>query len=169
MQLKDYNRVKAVEYAHKWALKRNPAFYDYENLGGDCTNFASQCVYAGSGIMNFTPTFGWYYVNANRKAPAWTGVPYFYNFLTRKTLSREAPGPIGEPCSIKELLPGDIVQLSFDGSTFQHSPVVVSVARPVAPDSILLSAHTVDADNRPLSSYQYQKIRFIHIYGVVSA
>ncbi len=47
-------------YAHRWAYGRNPAFYDYEHLGGDCTNFASQCIYAGSGVMNFTPTFGWY-------------------------------------------------------------------------------------------------------------
>ena len=35
----DYDRSAAVLYAHQWAYGRNPAFYDYENLGGDCTNF----------------------------------------------------------------------------------------------------------------------------------
>ena len=69
-----YDRKAAVRYAHQWAFSRNPAFYDYEELGGDCTNFASQCLYAGTGVMNFTPTFGWYYIDANQKAPAWTGV-----------------------------------------------------------------------------------------------
>ena len=48
-----------------------PAFYDYERIGGDCTNFASQCVYAGSGVMNYTRDLGWYYIDANNKAPAW--------------------------------------------------------------------------------------------------
>ena len=35
-----YNRELAVQYAHKWAFGRNPAFTDFEELGGDCTNFA---------------------------------------------------------------------------------------------------------------------------------
>lgn len=36
-----YNREKAVEYAQKWALSRNPQFYDFDSLGGDCTNVGS--------------------------------------------------------------------------------------------------------------------------------
>lgn len=87
-----YDRKAALRYAHKWAFGRNPAYYDYEELGGDCTNFASQCLYAGTGVMNFTPDLGWYYIDANRKAPAWTGVPYFYNFITRDW---NGPGPFG--------------------------------------------------------------------------
>ena len=50
--LQDYDRKAAVLYAHAWAYGRNPAFYDYEQVGGDCTNFASQCIFAGCGIMN---------------------------------------------------------------------------------------------------------------------
>ena len=50
----------------------NPKYYNFQNIGGDCTNFASQVLYAGSGIMNYTPTFGWYYINVNDRAPAWT-------------------------------------------------------------------------------------------------
>ena len=57
-----YNRERAVEYAHKWAFSRNPRYYDFQNIGGDCTNFASQVIYAGCGEMNYTPTFGWYYI-----------------------------------------------------------------------------------------------------------
>ena len=64
-----YDREAAVHYAHRWAYGRNPRFYNYDTLGGDCTNFASQCLYAGTGIMNYTPIYGWYYINANDKAP----------------------------------------------------------------------------------------------------
>ena len=163
LRLLPYDRDAAVAYAHKWAYGRNPAFYDYEKIGGDCTNFASQCIYAGSGIMNFTPTFGWYYIDANRKAPAWTGVQYLYQFLTRKTPS---VGPEAQETDLGMLLPGDIVQLSFSGEGFQHSPVVVSVGSPATPENLLLAAHSYDADNRPLSTYTYQNARYLHITGV---
>ena len=163
LRLLPYHRNNAAAYAHRWAYGRNSAFYDYEKLGGDCTNFASQCLYAGGGIMNFTPTFGWYYIDGNRKAPAWTGVPYLYNFLTRKEIS---VGPVGIDCATGDLRSGDIIQLSFDGDTWQHCPVVVSVRHPATPDNILLAAHTYDADNRPLSTYEYRKLRCVHITGI---
>lgn len=160
----DYDRRAAVLYAHQWAYGRNPKFYDYENVGGDCTNFASQCIFAGSGIMNFTPTFGWYYINADQKAPAWTGVPYLWNFLNRTTFS---VGPTGQPCALEELRPGDIVQLSFNGVEFQHTPVVVAVGQIPTLENILIAAHSYDADNRPLSTYTFQDIRCFHFTGTI--
>ena len=162
--IQNYNRAAAVMYAHKWAYGRNPRFYDYENLGGDCTNFASQCIYAGSGVMNFTPEIGWYYIDANQKAPAWTGVPYLYNFLTRRGPS---VGPVGEPCEMEDLRPGDLIQLSFKGEEFQHSPIVVSVGEHPNPQNILIAAHSYDADNRPLVTYEYRDIRMLHITGII--
>lgn len=36
----DYDRAAAVAYAHTWAYRRNPRYYNYEELGGDCTNFS---------------------------------------------------------------------------------------------------------------------------------
>lgn len=43
-----YNREKAVEYARRWAYDRNPQYYNFDPIGGDCTNFVSQCLFAGS-------------------------------------------------------------------------------------------------------------------------
>ena len=43
----NYDRKSAAGYAMKWALSRNTAYKDYEEWGGDCTNFISQCVHAG--------------------------------------------------------------------------------------------------------------------------
>ena len=91
------------------------------------------------------------------------GVPYLYNFLTRPERST---GPAGQPCELADLRPGDLIQLSFDGEAFRHSPVVVSVGHPAAPENVLIAAHSYDADNRPLSTYSYQGIRFLAIFGV---
>lgn len=157
-----YDRAAAVAYAHMWAYSRNPAFYDYENIGGDCTNFASQCLYAGTGIMNFTPIYGWYYIDPNRKAPAWTGVEYFYNFLTRDNSSQ---GPFAVVTGIDEILPGDFVQLRFDEGEFAHTPIVVETGIPQTLENTLVAAHSNDADWRPLSSYETEEIRFLHIIG----
>ncbi len=154
-----YNRRAAVAYAHRWAFGRNPEFYSFNELGGDCTNFASQCLYAGTGVMNFTPDLGWYYRSGNDKAPAWTGVPYFYNFLTR---SWDGPGPVGEEMPLAMLEPGDFVQLRFAGSkVYGHTPIVVAVRN----GRILVAAHSQDADYRPLSTYSYVQARGIHILG----
>ena len=65
-----YDRQRAVAYARRWAYSRNPLFYNFTGIGGDCTNFISQCLLAGCCVMNCTPTFGWYYRNASDRAPA---------------------------------------------------------------------------------------------------
>ena len=159
-----YNRIAAVLYAHRWAYGRNPAYYDYENLGGDCTNFASQCLYQGVKVMNYTPIYGWYYINANEKAPAWTGVPYFKNFMTRTEIS---PGPFGiEVSTLDQLMPGDFVQLKFTGrEVFGHTPIIVQIGRPATLENTLVAAHSYDADFRPLSTYTFDDIRLLHILG----
>lgn len=112
--------------------------------------------------MNYTPTYGWYYIDANNKAPAWTGVPYFYNYMTR---SEETLGPVAINSSINLVQPGDVVQLSFNGEDWDHTPVIVRVDAPNVSD-IYVAAHSYDADYRPLNSYNYQMIRFLHFLGV---
>lgn len=163
MMLRPYDRQAAVDYAHRWAHYRNPDFYNFDTLGGDCTNFASQCLYAGSGVMNYTPTFGWYYNSQYSRAPAWTGVPYFYNFLTRQ---EKSPGPVGEDVTLDRVQPGDFAQLRFTAGPFAHNPVIVAVGSPPAPDNILVAAHSEDHDYRPLSTYPVVGVRLIHITGV---
>jgi len=158
-----YNRIAAVSYAHRWAYDRNPWFYDYEQIGGDCTNFASQCLYAGTGVMNYTPDFGWYYRNANDKSPSWTGVSYFYNFLTQKNIRT---GPFAVETNEFQIYPGDFVQAELNGDgAFDHTLVVVERGEGDSFDDILVAAHSQDADFRPLSSYPYTGIRFLHVLG----
>lgn len=163
MTLYPYDRQAAVDYAHRWAYHRNPQFYNFDELGGDCTNFASQCLFAGTGVMNYTPTFGWYYNSQYNRAPAWTGVSFFYNFLTRK---KDSPGPVGEEVDVNGVRPGDFVQLSFANGIFTHNPVIVEVNGIPLPENILVAAHTEDADYRPLNTYPIEVVRFLHVLGV---
>ena len=157
-----YNREKAVAYAHQWAYRRNPAFLDFQELGGDCTNFASQCIFAGAGIMNYTPVYGWYYINGNNRTASWTGVVYLYNFLTQN----EGVGPYAREVDITEIQPGDVCQLALDRDTFHHTPVIVKTG--LVPDfsNVLVAAHSRDVDCRPLDTYSFRKVRFLHIEGV---
>jgi hypothetical protein len=152
-----FNRTAAVAYARRWALGRNSVYYDFEAIGGDCTNFASQCIYAGAGIMNYTPVIGWYYRSSYDRSPSWTGVEYLHNFLT----TNQSVGPFGHIISPDEALPGDIVQLGTHSGDFYHSPVITATS-----PEIFIAAHTYDALDRPLSTYHYDVARFIHIDGV---
>ena len=158
----EYNREAAVAYARKWAFGRNPKFYDFSDIGGDCTNFASQCIYAGAGIMNYTPTYGWYYISLNNRAPAWTGVDELYRFLT----TNRGAGPRAVVTDLKGIMPGDIIQLQFSPKErFDHSPVVID-AGSGTPQTILVAAHSYDAYGRTLASYGYGKLRPLHITDV---
>ena len=156
--MKPYNRRDAAAYAERWALGRNPAYYDFDGLGGDCTNFVSQCVYAGAGVMNWTPELGWYYAGLNRRAAAWTGVEFFSRFL----LSNNGPGPRGRLAAENEMLPGDVIQLGNAAGSYYHSLLVLRREA----GEILVAAHTNDALYRPLSSYYYDRARYLHITGV---
>ena len=118
------------------------------------------------GGLRLSPEFRVFgnYVDPNSKAPAWTGVQYLYQFLTR---ANSSVGPVAVDGPISAIRPGDLIQLSFDGMRFTHTPVVVSAPRaPSAPGEILIAAHSYDSDNRPLDSYQFQAVRYLHIVGV---
>lgn len=157
MQEIPYNREAAVAYARKWALKRNPAYYDFEKIGGDCTNFASQCIYAGGQTMNFTPILGWYYRSSSDRSASWSGVEYLYNFL----VNNKAIGPFAHSVMQSEAKPGDIVQLGRHDGDFYHSPVITAVK-----PTILVAAHSFDALDKPLYLYTYEVVRFLHIDGI---
>lgn len=153
-----YNRVNAVQYAKTWAKKRNPNYLNFDKLGGDCTNFASQCLFAGSSTMNYTPVLGWYYNSSRDRSASWSGVQYLSDFL----LSNKSVGPYAVETDLEHLEAGDIIQLGKNENYFYHTPVVAQITE----EDILVCAHSFDAYLRPLSSYEYQTIRCLHIQGV---
>ena len=158
----EYRRADALAYALKWALGRNPQFYDYSALGGDCTNFASQVLWAGGALMNYDHQAGWYYKDPNRKSPSWTGVNFLFEFL----INNRGRGPFARLAGPEEMLLGDLIQLSFrGGGKFDHTLVVTQRRPPFDPENIEVSTHTYDSLNGKLSNYTWREIRYIHILG----
>ena len=157
MSKERYNMHKVYDYAKKWAYSRNPQYYNYDPVGGDCTNFASQCILAGCNQMNYNKNNGWYYINGNNKSPSWTGVEFLYKFL----ISNKGEGPYGEQTTIDKLSIGDIIQLNFDGEKYSHSLVVVQNSKDLY--NTLVATHTFDTFGKRVSDYAYYDYRCIHI------
>ena len=151
-----YNRNAAVDYARMWALGRNPSYYNFDHVGGDCTNFVSQCIYAGAQAMNYTSVFGWYYRSSYDRTASWSGVEYLYRFL----VNNMGIGPYARLVQQEEAEPGDVVQLGTASGDFYHGAIITAVM-----PTIKVAAHTDDALDRPLNSYDYERARFLHIGG----
>ena len=156
--IKPYSRDRAVAYAKKYAFGQNPIFGNFRGIGGNCTNFVSQCIYAGSCVMNYTPTFGWYYISLDDRSPSWTGVQFFYNFITENA----DVGPFGREAVLDEMEIGDVIQLGNNDDGFYHTLLIVGFDG----EDPLVAAQTDDAFSRPLSTYVYDFSRFIKIEGV---
>ena len=108
--------------------------------------------------MNYTPVFGWYYISLDQRAPAWTGVEFFYKFITENN----GTGPFGKETQEDDCEIGDVIQLGRETDGYYHTLLIVGFDG----DDILVSAQTDDAFRRPLSSYSYDFKRFIKILGV---
>lgn len=156
--IKEYNRTLAVVYARKWALSYNPKFFNFNGNGGDCTNFVSQCLLAGGGKMNFDKYYGWFYIDINNRSPSWASV----NFLRRFLLDKKLTGPIANIKSLNRLQIGDIIQLRQNVLGFNHSLIISKIEN----NEIYVCAHSIDALDRPLSSYKYEEAVGLHIIGI---
>lgn len=161
MNVKKYDRKRAVEYASKWAYKRNPKYYNFENVGGDCTSFISQCVYAGCNVMNYKKHIGWYYNSQADRTASWSGVEYLYNFLTKN----KGIGPRAIKADISDVEIGDIIQLKFLKDGFSHSLIIVDKKGNNLKD-IYIATHTEDAYYRQVSEYTFKDIRFLNITDI---
>jgi hypothetical protein len=145
-----YNPNAAVDYAYRyWGpydSNFNPAYRVYEF--NDCTNFISQCLYAGgwpydqSGSRDAPDT--WFYSSLGKYATSysWAAAHNFYLFTkqaNRAFLARY----------FSELIPGDVLQADFgpvDGN-IQHTMLVT------AKDNygqLYLTYHSNNTRNRPL-------------------
>lgn len=155
-----YRRTEAAAYALEWAYRRNPRYLNFDGIGGDCTNFVSQCIWAGCGVMNYTPELGWFYISSERRTASWTGVEYLYRFL----VSNREEGPYADACSLEQVQIGDVIQLG-NPERFYHSLLVTGFQPGRGAERILVTTHTFDAMNRGLDSYLFDRVRALHIGG----
>ena len=93
---KKYNREKAVNYANKFAGfpineeklgDYNREYHDFTNLGGDCTNFASQVLGDKDEGGGLPMTDDWFYRDGAH-SKTWTHTDSFLNFLKTSRIWR---------------------------------------------------------------------------------
>lgn len=136
-----YNRLEAVRYADLWWNDYNPRFRQFED---DCTNFISQCLYAGGIPMEFSPSRskGWWYRGGeNGWSFSWTVANSFKNYL--ETGGHIKVEQVDLP---EELMIGDVICYDFNGDgIWQHNTIVVRKDNNGMP---LVNAHTTNSRNR---------------------
>lgn len=135
-----YDRIKAVKYAETWWNSYHPSFPKFTV---DCTNFVSQCLYAGGIPMTGYPNRqkGWWMKNKSWSY-SWAVAHAF-----RWYLSGEHPGiKTIEVSTPDQLMAGDVICYDFEGDgRFNHSTIVVAKDKQGMP---LVNAHTTNSRMR---------------------
>lgn len=158
-----YNRLEAVRYAELWWNRRNPDFPRVEN---DCTNFISQCLFAGGIQMWGSPvrSRGWWHDRTNWSF-SWAVANSLRWYLSRGGNLMSAT----EKDSPDQLIPGDVICYDFEGDGhWNHNTIVTALDPSGMP---LVNAHTYDARARDWSyvdSPAWTKriqYKFFHIKG----
>lgn len=173
----DYIRLNAVAYANQWVspnnILRNPQWFTYDDYGGNCANYTSQCLFAGGIPMDFQgrpkAQWKWYgnYINERNvpmgRAPAWTGVNEFYNYSLINT-GFGLVSTLNENFFNGEI--GDIIIFGTD-LRWKHAVIITDVVRDEKGRVIdyLINSNTTDRINYPVSAYSYSKIQLIKILG----
>ncbi|RKD32722.1 amidase domain-containing protein [Thermohalobacter berrensis] len=122
-------RKGAVKYADKYCgaadngengYKYNEKYINYNSLGGDCANFASQILHEGG---KFPKTYAWNY--KRRGSKAWVNAHAFKNYILYSGRgSKIAYGTYNQVYKASyKLLPGDIVAYEKKGKVVHISVV----------------------------------------------
>lgn len=138
-----YNRQSAVAYAMQYWNSPNPL---YPHFTDDCTNFISQCLYAGGIPMLFSKEKGkgWWIRTGKGGDWSWSWTVAHALYLLLK--SGAAPMRAVSQSSPEQLEPGDLICYDFDGDgRFQHNTIVVAKDANNMP---LVNAHTTDSRMR---------------------
>jgi hypothetical protein len=141
-----YRREEAVAYADRWWNRSNP---EYETFPVNCTNYVSQCLFAGGAPMNYTGKreTGWWYKGRQGGRELWSYSWAVANSLAAYLSGKRAVGLRAERvASPWELALGDVICYDWDGTgRYQHTTVVTGFAPDGAP---LVNANTVSSRRR---------------------
>ncbi len=133
-----YDRLKAVQYAERWWNSFNP---QYPQFTDDCTNYISQCLYAGGIPMWGKPnrSKGWWMEGKSNWSFSWTVAQAFMLMLKAAAWTKEVKNP-------SQLMIGDIICYDFEGDgRFNHNTIVTGKDEYGNP---LVNAHTTNSRMR---------------------
>lgn len=160
-----YSRVDAVGYATKYALKPNPnyKYFSLTNTGGDCSNFLSQCLRAGGGIMSSD----WWYrhsshpnTNYDTWALAWAVAHSLYWCLKVNAGTNTSSIKGIEVNNVNLLELGDLIFYEDSGGKIFHSAIVTYISN----YEVLISQHSYEALNISyLKTWSAKKTHFVKI------
>jgi len=135
-----YDRRAAVQYAERWWNSYNP---DYQTFDVDCTNYVSQCLYAGGAPMWGNPNReqGWWYKGDNWSF-SWAVAHSLRWYLSGSTNGLKGT----EVESPEELNYGDVICYDFEGDDrWDHNTIVTGKDAYGMP---LVNAHTDNSRHR---------------------
>ena len=152
-----YDRVAASKYADTYYHNRNNNYYDFDDEGGNCQNFASQTLLAGGMVMDHDGNCQWYYNDHLDYVPSWVHVSSFAEY----SKDNEGKGLVCDSyCSnIYYAEPGDLIQVGI--SSVSHTTIVSKIVD----GHILLNSNSIDMKDFPLEAYTYPVRRLIKILG----
>ncbi len=165
-----YDRDKAVAYADAHHHERNPVWYNFSDEGGNCQNYASQCLLEGGIGMDYQGEEQWkcyiedpeYDPEINEedgksgRSRSWVNVGYFYDYAKYN----EDGGLCAEVnANLYYAQPGDIIMVGNGG--LSHTVIVSRVIG----DHILVDSNSIDMKDYPLEAYVYTNITLIKILG----
>lgn len=158
-----FDRTAMYEYAYENYDKRPSQWGDFDGMGGDCTNFVSQIIYAGGAPFDTTGNYTWYYYGMSNRAPAWTSVTWLHDYL----VNNDYIGPQGDVNSsydVYRAMVGDVIQIDFENDeTYDHSTCIVHHQTGTSSQTTI-AAHTYNVWNYPINNYSGAK-RWIHLTG----
>ncbi len=165
-----YDRDKAVAYADRYCHERNPLWYNFTDEGGNCQNYASQCLLEGGIEMDCYGEEQWkcyvedpdYEPEINEEETAygrtrsWVNVGHFYNYAKWN----EDRGLVADVnANLYYAEPGDIILVGNEGPA--HTVVVSKVVN----GHILVDSNSIDMKDYPIEAYTYTGIMLIKILG----
>ena len=151
-----YDRNAATKYASTYYHMRNDEYYDFEDEGGNCQNFASQSLLAGGMIMDENGEYNWYFNDYSDYDSSFVHVGSFEEYC----MENEGRGLVCElPSNVFYAEPGDIVQVGV--KSVSHTTIVSRIVD----GHILLNSNSIDMKDFPLEAYTYPTKKLIKIIG----
>lgn len=126
-------RKKVVDYAVMYGTDDNDqeswnsAYTNYHNMGGDCTNFVSQCLYAagfGDDTIGTGDPSKWSY--SPTRTPSWAGAAKFREYCRNNDMSGNGRygWSVTTSSTLAKMNIGDVIQLCWatESGSADHSP-----------------------------------------------
>lgn len=166
-----YDRESAFAYADLYADERNEDWADYTGSGGNCQNYASQCLVAGGIPMDVTgqQVWKWYdrsLSNGNSRSgrsSSWTSVTRFMEYAEDNAgyglvAVTNASYDTGET--------GDLIHMGADGS-WGHTVIITEPVLDASGQTVdyLVDSNTANLRNYPASLYGYPNMILTKIIG----